>query len=90
MDAGSQIFYSYGVCTGTLTALGSYNKYNNNCYRYIISLSLISVCQMCFGMLNSTSIYLLFQRHCVSVPAEQYDELRGWICYIFCAGLHGR
>ncbi|CAI5687372.1 solute carrier family 6 member 22, tandem duplicate 2 isoform X2 [Oreochromis niloticus] len=32
MDAGSQIFYSYGVCTGVLTSLGSYNKYNNNCY----------------------------------------------------------
>uniref|UniRef100_A0A3B5AUA8 Transporter n=1 Tax=Stegastes partitus TaxID=144197 RepID=A0A3B5AUA8_9TELE len=33
MDAGGQIFYSYGVCTGILTSLGSYNKYNNNCYR---------------------------------------------------------
>ncbi|XP_039654102.1 sodium- and chloride-dependent GABA transporter 2-like [Perca fluviatilis] len=32
MDAGSQIFYSYGVCTGVLTSLGSYNKYSNNCY----------------------------------------------------------
>lgn len=35
MDAGSQIFYSYGVCTGVLTSLGSYNKYSNNCYRYV-------------------------------------------------------
>ncbi|TVK90544.1 Sodium- and chloride-dependent GABA transporter 2 [Bagarius yarrelli] len=42
MDAGSQIFYSYGVCTGTLTALGSYNKYNNNCYRDCLYLCLLN------------------------------------------------
>ncbi|KAL2090960.1 hypothetical protein ACEWY4_013223 [Coilia grayii] len=42
MDAGSQIFYSYGVCTGVLTALGSYNKYDNNCYRDCIYLCLLN------------------------------------------------
>ncbi|XP_054883007.1 solute carrier family 6 member 22, tandem duplicate 2 isoform X1 [Poeciliopsis prolifica] len=42
MDAGSQIFYSYGVCTGVLTSLGSYNKYNNNCYRDCIYLCLMN------------------------------------------------
>ncbi|XP_075316116.1 sodium- and chloride-dependent GABA transporter 2-like [Odontesthes bonariensis] len=42
MDAGSQILYSYGVCTGVLTSLGSYNKYSNNCYRDCISLCLLN------------------------------------------------
>lgn len=42
MDAGSQIFYSYGVCTGVLTALGSYNKYDNNCYRDCVYLCLLN------------------------------------------------
>ncbi|KAL0978146.1 hypothetical protein UPYG_G00166730 [Umbra pygmaea] len=42
MDAGSQIFYSFGVCTGVLTALGSYNNYNNNCYRDCVYLCLLN------------------------------------------------
>ncbi|XP_076014983.1 sodium- and chloride-dependent betaine transporter-like isoform X2 [Genypterus blacodes] len=37
-DAGTQVFFSYAVCQGVLTALGSYNKYNNNCYRDCVML----------------------------------------------------
>lgn len=33
MEAGSQIFFSYSVGVGSLTVLGSYNTYNNNCYK---------------------------------------------------------
>ncbi|KAK3574586.1 hypothetical protein QTP86_010846 [Hemibagrus guttatus] len=42
LDAGTQILYSYGLCTGCLTALGSYNKYNNNFYKDCIYLCLLN------------------------------------------------
>ncbi|KAF5909365.1 sodium- and chloride-dependent GABA transporter 2-like isoform X2, partial [Clarias magur] len=42
MDAGTQIFYSYALCMGCLAALGSYNKYNNNCYKDCIYLCLLN------------------------------------------------
>uniref|UniRef100_A0A3B5N220 Transporter n=1 Tax=Xiphophorus couchianus TaxID=32473 RepID=A0A3B5N220_9TELE len=42
MDAGTQIFFSYAICLGCLTALGSYNKYNNNCYRDCVCLCFLN------------------------------------------------
>ncbi|XP_028261202.1 sodium- and chloride-dependent GABA transporter 2-like [Parambassis ranga] len=42
MDAGTQIFYSYAVCLGCLNTLGSYNKYNNNCYKDSFYLCLLN------------------------------------------------
>ncbi|XP_078144060.1 sodium- and chloride-dependent GABA transporter 2-like [Centroberyx gerrardi] len=42
MDAGSQICFSYVVCTGCLASLGSYNKYNNNCYKDAFALCLLN------------------------------------------------
>uniref|UniRef100_A0A8B9Q8G3 Transporter n=1 Tax=Apteryx owenii TaxID=8824 RepID=A0A8B9Q8G3_APTOW len=42
MDAGTQIFFSYAICQGCLTALGSYNKYTNNCYRDCIMLCFLN------------------------------------------------
>ncbi|XP_066524970.1 LOW QUALITY PROTEIN: sodium- and chloride-dependent GABA transporter 2-like [Hoplias malabaricus] len=42
MDAGTQIFFSYALCLGCLTALGSYNKYKNDCYRDCLALCLLN------------------------------------------------
>ncbi|KAJ8245505.1 hypothetical protein GJAV_G00271440 [Gymnothorax javanicus] len=42
MDAGTQIFFSFAICLGCLTALGSYNKYNNNCYKDCMALCFLN------------------------------------------------
>ncbi|XP_066522956.1 sodium- and chloride-dependent GABA transporter 2 [Hoplias malabaricus] len=42
MDAGTQIFFSYAICLGCLTALGSYNKYSNDCYKDCLALCFLN------------------------------------------------
>uniref|UniRef100_A0A3Q2DR49 Sodium- and chloride-dependent betaine transporter-like n=2 Tax=Cyprinodon variegatus TaxID=28743 RepID=A0A3Q2DR49_CYPVA len=44
MDAGTQVFFSYAIGFGFLTSLGSYNTYNNNCYKDCFHLCLLNSC----------------------------------------------
>ncbi|XP_045907887.1 sodium- and chloride-dependent GABA transporter 3-like [Micropterus dolomieu] len=42
IEAGSQIFFSYSLNAGTVNVLGSYNDYNNNCYKDCFWLCLLN------------------------------------------------
>eukprot|EP00112_Aurelia_sp_Birch-Aquarium-sp1_P025501 Seg850.3 transcript_id=Seg850.3/GoldUCD/mRNA.D3Y31 product="Sodium- and chloride-dependent GABA transporter 1" protein_id=Seg850.3/GoldUCD/D3Y31 len=42
IKAATQIFYSLGVGFGSLVAMGSYNKFNNNCLKDAVMVSLIN------------------------------------------------
>ncbi|XP_034450194.1 sodium- and chloride-dependent GABA transporter 2-like [Hippoglossus hippoglossus] len=44
MEACAQVLFSYGVASGTLITLGSYNKVENNCYRDSLWLCVINSC----------------------------------------------
>ncbi|XP_014245066.1 sodium- and chloride-dependent taurine transporter-like [Cimex lectularius] len=48
IDAGTQIFFSYAIALGCMTALGSYNKFNNDFIKDCLFISVVN---------SSTSIY---------------------------------
>ncbi|XP_061168949.1 sodium- and chloride-dependent glycine transporter 2-like [Saccostrea echinata] len=49
LEAGIQVFYSLGPAWGPLFTMASFNKFNNNCYRDSIILSMISEGTSIFG-----------------------------------------
>ncbi|KAG8005615.1 Sodium-and chloride-dependent GABA transporter 2 [Nibea albiflora] len=68
-EAGTQVFFSYAVCQGVLTALGSYNKYNNNCYRDCLALCCLNSATSIFAGFAVFSV-LGFMAYELQMPIE--------------------
>lgn len=69
-DAGTQVFFSYAVCQGVLTSLGSYNKYNNNCYRDCLALCCLNSATSIFAGFVVFSV-LGFMAHSLGLSMEE-------------------
>lgn len=65
-DALSEVLSSYSVCLGVVIALGSYNKYNNNCYRDCLVLCCLNTGTSIFAGLTVFSV-LGFMAHDMGV-----------------------
>ncbi|KAI1882540.1 hypothetical protein AGOR_G00251800 [Albula goreensis] len=69
-DAGTQVFFSYAVCQGVLTALGSYNRYNNDCYKDCLGLCVLNSATSIFAGFAVFSV-LGFMAHELNVSVEE-------------------
>ncbi|XP_041083238.1 sodium- and chloride-dependent GABA transporter 2-like [Polyodon spathula] len=81
MDAGTQIFFSYAICMGCLTALGSYNKYNNDCYKDSVYLCLLNSGTSFVAGFAIFSV-LGFMAHEQGVPISQVTESGPGLAFI--------
>lgn len=81
MEAGAQIFFSYSLSLGTLTVLGSYNKYNNNCYRDSFWLCLLNSLTSFVAGFAVFSV-LGFMAHQQSVPIDKVAESGPGLAFI--------
>ncbi|XP_067331319.1 sodium- and chloride-dependent GABA transporter 3-like [Channa argus] len=68
IEAASQISFSYSLTIGTLTVLGSYNDYNNNCYKDCFWLCLLnSATSFVAGFVVFSVLGFMAQKQGVSV-----------------------
>jgi len=69
-DAAIQIFYSMGPCIGSLIMMGSFNKFDNNCKRDAILVSIINCTTSFYGGIAIFAV-LGFMAHTAGVPIDQ-------------------
>ncbi|KAM3875311.1 sodium- and chloride-dependent GABA transporter 2-like [Diretmus argenteus] len=81
MEAGSQVFFSFSVGVGSLMSLGSYNIYNNNCYKDCLQLCLLnSVTSVVAGF--AVFSVLGYMAHELGTPIEEVAESGPGLAFI--------
>ncbi|XP_010782081.1 sodium- and chloride-dependent GABA transporter 3-like, partial [Notothenia coriiceps] len=81
MDAGSQVLFSYCICVGSLQAMGSYNKYNNNCYKDTFALCALNSLTSFFAGFTVFSV-LGFMSHELGVDISTVAESGPGLAFI--------
>ncbi|XP_041374231.1 sodium- and chloride-dependent glycine transporter 1-like [Gigantopelta aegis] len=81
LAAASQIFFSLSACTGSLTAMSSYNKFTNNTIRDSIIIPIIN-CLTSFYAGFAIFSTLGFMAHQKKVSMENVTEQDAFILYI--------
>ncbi|CAL8386011.1 unnamed protein product [Gadus morhua 'NCC'] len=81
-DAGTQVFFSYAVCQGVLTALGSYNKYNNDCYRDTYALCCLNSATSIFA---GFAVFSIMGFMAQSLGVDMADIMSGGPGLVFIA-----
>ncbi|KAL7401459.1 hypothetical protein ABVT39_028367 [Epinephelus coioides] len=81
MEAGAQIFFSYSLGVGTLAVLGSYNTYNNNCYKDCLWLCLLNSATSVVAGFAVFSV-LGFMAHQQGVPIADVAESGPGLAFI--------
>jgi len=87
VSAGSQIFYTFGICFTVLFAFGSYNPKSNNCYKQSITLVACGCATSIFASLVIFSI-LGHLAHSQQVPIDQVaSQGPGLAFFVYPVGL---
>ncbi|XP_026865680.2 sodium- and chloride-dependent GABA transporter 3-like isoform X2 [Electrophorus electricus] len=81
MEAGTQVFFSYSITVGSITTLGSYNPYTNNCYRDSFWLCLLNSCTSVVAGFAVFSV-LGFMAHEQGVAVEDVAESGPGLAFI--------
>uniref|UniRef100_A0A668A5E4 Transporter n=1 Tax=Myripristis murdjan TaxID=586833 RepID=A0A668A5E4_9TELE len=80
-DAANHVFISFAVCQGVLTALGSYNKYNNNCFKDCVTLVCLNSATSIFAGFVVFSV-LGFMSYEMNVSIEEVASAGFDLCFM--------
>ncbi|XP_074600851.1 sodium- and chloride-dependent creatine transporter 1-like [Brevipalpus obovatus] len=81
IDAGTQIFFSYAIALGTMTALGSYNNFNNNFYHQMVFVAFMNSGTSIFAGFAIFSV-LGYMAHQKGAPIETVAEKGPGLAFI--------